>query len=577
MNIAIVGCGFVGGTVANFLEANGINVLRVDPKYYELTLTDAVAEADGVIMCLPTPCSDDGTCDADLVWRNVDKILEIRPDISILLKSTVPPDVLERLDVTVVYNPEFLRERFAEQDFVDQKQFILGAEPEGDIEFWQNLFQPLLPNCVFHITDRNTASMIKYVHNSWLATKVAFFHELAMINDWMERSKQFDYKMLTNILGEFPNIGNTHMTVPNTSGTFGYGGACFPKDVSALLEYYKKEHFQLSILDKVHNTNKDILNEEIADMITTRFPEEPFMLCLGTSHTFGECNGERNKTTFNTHIAQSLGLKEVNVGLSGAVSKDFIQIVNELQQYDGFNENCKLVLFEARVTDNNWEIDTESVTSFDSVKYAIERDNMRNKQLLHRTALGPENVMNGNKIDYNESLNEYLKVNGQVFNLNYDFVEMLLSNLTMNQNQEDVVKEMDKADINKAIENAEYQTAFQNKNVATAFKDIQNIDIIKNYVQAKNIPFAWILVDSRVKYLSECKFLLDGKTDLFDYMLLGTDVKDVLNGLLSAEGKTVKDVECDCGHLNQEGNKLAADILLPEVEKVLNGNKRSNN
>ena len=78
---------------------------------------------------------------------------------------------------------------------------------------------------------RTTASMIKYTHNVWLATKVAFFHELFLNTRRME---DFNYSELTSTLGSMKNIGPSHMIAPNFEGTFGYGGHCFPKDVKAL-------------------------------------------------------------------------------------------------------------------------------------------------------------------------------------------------------------------------------------------------------------------------------------------------------------------------------------------------------
>ena len=97
--------------------------------------------------------------------------------------------------------------------------------------------------------------MVKYIHNSWLATKVAFFHEI-----YSKLPPEVDYDEVTDILGMFPNIGASHMKAPNEEGLLGYGGACFPKDTRALLftGLFFKSPF--SILSEVVSTNERIKN-----------------------------------------------------------------------------------------------------------------------------------------------------------------------------------------------------------------------------------------------------------------------------------------------------------------------------
>ena len=93
--------------------------------------------------------------------------------------------------------------------------------------------------------------MIKYTHNAWLATKVAFFHELFLNTRSIE---DFNYSELTSTLGSMKNIGASHMIAPNFEGTFGYGGHCFPKDVKALTNLL--DH---SILKQLIESNEELL------------------------------------------------------------------------------------------------------------------------------------------------------------------------------------------------------------------------------------------------------------------------------------------------------------------------------
>ena len=162
----------------------------------------------------------------------------------ILLKSTVTPDLMREYPSNVTYNPEFLRALHAEKDFENQEMFILGGEDQEQTTFWSNLFSHLNTKVV--VTNRTTASMIKYTHNAWLATKVAFFHEL-----FENAPKDMNYSMLTSTLAQMKNIGPSHMIVPSDAGTLGYGGHCFPKDVKALTNTI--DH---SILEQTITTNK---------------------------------------------------------------------------------------------------------------------------------------------------------------------------------------------------------------------------------------------------------------------------------------------------------------------------------
>lgn len=252
MNITIFGCGFVGGTVANFLEekyeGERYNIVKVDPIHYpDVDPQQAAMEADSVIICVPTPSEYFGECD-DSIVRSVLELCDER--VPILLKSSVTPDLIEKYPTNVIYNPEFLREAHAENDFKNQHTFVLGHHKNNkeQAKHWADLF--CIPEWNVVYTDPRTASMIKYTHNAWLATKVAWFHEL-----YSELPPGIDYDTITSALGRFPTIGSTHMQVPNADGNLGYSGACFPKDVKALTKVIKH-----SILSTVKETNNKLNN-----------------------------------------------------------------------------------------------------------------------------------------------------------------------------------------------------------------------------------------------------------------------------------------------------------------------------
>tara|TARA_B100001248_G_scaffold262730_1_gene261818 strand:+ start:31966 stop:32748 length:783 start_codon:yes stop_codon:yes gene_type:complete len=255
--IAVFGCGFVGGTVADFLEQHDVEVTRVDPKLYpENDPVDAIVKADGIIICVPTPSKEDGSCDD----KHIKEVLKLcNHKERILLKSTVTPDLLQTYDDNVVYNPEFLRERHAKSDFANQPVQIFGYHMNNkeDAMWWAEIFAEIHTNPIETVyTNRQTASMIKYVHNAFLATKVAWFHEM-----YKTLPPEVNYEAMISTLGMFERIGNNHMQAPNHNNLLGYGGACFPKDVSALtkiidhsiLKYVHMVNTKLNKLGEVHD------------------------------------------------------------------------------------------------------------------------------------------------------------------------------------------------------------------------------------------------------------------------------------------------------------------------------------
>ena len=238
--VLVVGCGFVGETVAKSLESDGRAVIRIDPALNDNKISHFKDDAGAAVVAVPTPTLD-GRCDDSTIRE----VLEELGNIPILLKCTVSPDMLRTYGENVTYNPEFLRAKTAQEDFLAQKHFILGGTELGCL-YWKRVFSYL--DAKFIETDRTTASMVKYVHNSWLATKVAFFHEL--MNNVGDK---YNHKDMIDILGKFENIGPSHMSAPNDDGGLGFGGHCFPKDIEAFLDFTKSE-----ILQQIIDTNNKL-------------------------------------------------------------------------------------------------------------------------------------------------------------------------------------------------------------------------------------------------------------------------------------------------------------------------------
>jgi UDPglucose 6-dehydrogenase len=252
MKIIIAGYGFVGKAVARTLEKKHELVI-IDPKYSEETI-DKHPDADGIIICVGTPHTDENTCDDSQVYAVLESVPVFMP---VLIKSTIVPDQLFAIESafdkhSICYNPEFLRAVSSVEDFANQKYMVLGGEdPEG---FWQELFTSVLPDCKLYFYCNTTeASIVKYSINSFLALKVAFFNQLY---DLCEASGA-DYNLVRQIVTHDTRIGNSH-TVVGLDGDRGFGGACFPKDTNALIEYANRAKTPLSILETAVRYNKTI-------------------------------------------------------------------------------------------------------------------------------------------------------------------------------------------------------------------------------------------------------------------------------------------------------------------------------
>lgn len=232
MKIVIVGYGFVGKAVFNAFKDKH-EVVIVDPKY----TTNEIKyhhDADGIIICVPTPTTEKGICDASIVSSVIDEIPVFLP---VLIKSTVTPAIVEGFkilypDHSIVYSPEFLRASSANNDFLAQRYLILGGEdPEG---FWQELFQSTLPNCrIVHTCTEEEACLVKYTTNSFLALKTSFFNQ---IYDICEKTGM-SFDVVRQLISQDIRIGPDHTMVPGPDGERGWGGFCFPKDTQALAQW----------------------------------------------------------------------------------------------------------------------------------------------------------------------------------------------------------------------------------------------------------------------------------------------------------------------------------------------------
>ena len=259
MKIGIVGYGFVGKALANGLR-NNVQTCLIDPKL-ETSVGDLVDfNPDAIFLCLPTPMSDDGNQDISILKMVLEELKSYKINSLVVIKSTVLPEnieVIENIYTNFVYNPEFLREKHANDDFINSKLIVFGGK-DPNIKYLADIYKNhskcLCQDYVF--TDLISASMIKYTINSFLATKVIFFNEIHSLFNKVKTSENWDN--FISYLSLDKRIGDSHMQVPGHDGRLGFGGACLPKDSSAILKYAESLNVEMSLIRNVIETNNKI-------------------------------------------------------------------------------------------------------------------------------------------------------------------------------------------------------------------------------------------------------------------------------------------------------------------------------
>lgn len=288
MKIVVAGTGYVGLVTAVCLAEKGHKVTCVDvdidkinklqqckPTIFEPGLEDlmkknknnirytvdgnvAYKEADVIFIGVGTPEKQDGSANLEYVYNVIDTIIKnLKKDTTIVVKSTVPigtNDKIERyinnnikssIKVDIVSNPEFLSQGTAIQDTLNAKRIIIGANTEKAkkvmSEIYKNFNQPII------MTDRNSAEMIKYASNDFLALKISYINEIANLCEIVGAN----IEDVSNGMGLDDRIGNKFL-----NAGVGYGGSCFPKDTKALHWLAQINDYELKTVKATIEVNK---------------------------------------------------------------------------------------------------------------------------------------------------------------------------------------------------------------------------------------------------------------------------------------------------------------------------------
>ena len=285
-HIAVIGTGYVGLSTAVGLAELGHAVVGADIDVHKIStlqsgvspldesgITDAlgrllksktlsfstdvltsVADASIVFLCLPTPQGDDGSADLSYI-ENVTRALGayLSSDAVVVNKSTVPVGTsvqvakwLGREDVSVVSNPEFLRQGTALQDFLHPNRIVVGGDNATAVEKTASLYSKI--DAPILRMNAASAEALKYAANSFLATKLTFVNAIADICE-LVGADIFD---VVGGLGMDPRIGDQFLN-PGP----GWGGSCFPKDTRALVKIAEEQGYDFALLRGVIQTNDE--------------------------------------------------------------------------------------------------------------------------------------------------------------------------------------------------------------------------------------------------------------------------------------------------------------------------------
>ena len=262
-NIGIIGKGFVGSAVEyGFGSASDYNAkIRIydqDETKSTHSLSETINSSDVIFISVPTPAKKDGSIDLSILESVLNECsAEVETENPIfLVRSTVVPGTCSDLKIkypklNLVFNPEFLTERNANNDFVNQKRVILGGDKQFTSKV-KNLYLDRFDKSLPVIeTTYETAELIKYMNNLYFATKVSFLNEMKLISDKVDA----DWETAIHGFILDDRIGPSHNTVPGPDGKFGFGGSCFPKDIQALISFCKKIDVEPNVLIGAWKTN----------------------------------------------------------------------------------------------------------------------------------------------------------------------------------------------------------------------------------------------------------------------------------------------------------------------------------
>jgi UDPglucose 6-dehydrogenase len=264
--IGIIGQGFVGSAVKEGMQ-NYFKVFAFDKdpnKFSSATsIFNVVENTELTFLCVPTPMRKSGQCDLNILNAALDEVSKSATALNkknyiVVIKSTIPPGTTDYLsaiynNLEIVFNPEFLTEANAVDDYKNQNRIVIGGDRPGTTKVKQ-VFSKAFPQVPIIKTSATIAEMIKYVTNTFLALKVSYANEMYQICQGLG----IDYDKVIEYARYDERLGNSHWSVPGPDGDFGFGGHCFPKDIAALQHLAGTMKIDTTILNAAIDKNTSV-------------------------------------------------------------------------------------------------------------------------------------------------------------------------------------------------------------------------------------------------------------------------------------------------------------------------------
>lgn len=268
--IGIVGKGFVGSAVQHGFSPNvgcdaEVRVYDKDPSKSLNSLDETINKSDFVFVSVPTPSKKDGSADLRILQSALNDIADIctNTETIILIRSTIIPGTTRNLqqkfkNLKLVFNPEFLTERSANFDFINQSRSIFGGKKENTSKV-ADLFRWRFGESLSILeTNFESAELIKYMANTFFATKISFLNDMKLLS---EKSNANWDDVIEGFVRD-GRIGHSHLNVPGHDGKYGFGGVCFPKDMQAIIHFADSLDIDMTVLKGAWETNLKVRPEK---------------------------------------------------------------------------------------------------------------------------------------------------------------------------------------------------------------------------------------------------------------------------------------------------------------------------
>ena len=224
---------------------------------FTTSIAEGVQKSDVIFIAVPTPPQSDGSVDLSFIERVARDIAAAMTDYKIIVdKSTVPVKTGEKVaetikrycpakvDFDVVSNPEFLREGFAVDDLMKPDRIVIGVRSQRPVAAMREIYTPF--NAPIIVTDINSAELIKHASNSFLALKISYINAIAVLCEATGANVQ----EVAAGMGMDERIGRRFL-----NAGIGFGGSCFPKDLSAFIKIAEQIGYDFHLLKEVQRIN----------------------------------------------------------------------------------------------------------------------------------------------------------------------------------------------------------------------------------------------------------------------------------------------------------------------------------